>query len=226
MLETNSQSVTANSFIFRVELCKDCVVYSSWELDGNESRVQVRGQRARLVFYSHITSFRVHALRLGQRPKHVRAKLAMLTRFILRSMGVLMQCFLLGLCGVLPLVRGDPNGTSPPDPPQPPPGGVLPPPGDPGPPGGAGVYPPPGGPGGGPQGNASTTPLWLLSLFPFSGAWPGGLGQLPAVEMGLRDVNADPTMLPGYTLHMTINDTAVSPIYVFTFSRQIHWTMT
>ena len=58
--------------------------------------------------------------------------------------------------------------------------------------------------------NKTTKDLWLLGLFPFSGSWSGGLGQLPAVEMGLRDVNADPNMLPGYTLHMTINDTAVS----------------
>ena len=58
--------------------------------------------------------------------------------------------------------------------------------------------------------NKTTKDLWLLGLFPFSGSWSGGLGQLPAVEMGLRDVNADPNMLPGYTLHMTVNDTSVS----------------
>ena len=58
--------------------------------------------------------------------------------------------------------------------------------------------------------NKTTKDLWLLGLFPFSGSWSGGLGQLPAVEMGLRDVNADPDMLPGYTLHMTVNDTSVS----------------
>ena len=54
-----------------------------------------------------------------------------------------------------------------------------------------------------------TKEIWLLGLFPFSGPWPGGLGQLPAVEMGLRDVNADPTILPGYKLYMTVNDTSV-----------------
>ena len=58
--------------------------------------------------------------------------------------------------------------------------------------------------------NKTTKDLWLLGLFPFSGSWSGGLGQLPAVEMGLRDVNADPNILPGYTLHMTVNDTSVS----------------
>ena len=54
------------------------------------------------------------------------------------------------------------------------------------------------------------TELWLLGLFPFSGSWPGGLGQLPAVRMGIEDVNRDPSVLPGYKLMMTIDNTAVS----------------
>ena len=54
------------------------------------------------------------------------------------------------------------------------------------------------------------TELWLLGLFPFSGPWPGGLGQLPAVLMGIDDVNNDPTILPGYKLRMTVDNTAVS----------------
>ena len=52
--------------------------------------------------------------------------------------------------------------------------------------------------------------LWLLGLFPFNGSWPGGLGQAPAVQMGIEDVNADKSILPGYKLHMTINNTQVS----------------
>lgn len=54
------------------------------------------------------------------------------------------------------------------------------------------------------------TELWLLGLFPFSGSWSGGLGQLPAVSMGIEDVNRDPSVLPGYKLMMTIDNTAVS----------------
>ena len=57
---------------------------------------------------------------------------------------------------------------------------------------------------------SSPIDLWLLGLFPFEGSWPGGLGQLPAVEMGIEDVNKHPDFLPGYRLHMTVNDTAVS----------------
>ena len=58
--------------------------------------------------------------------------------------------------------------------------------------------------------NDGNIDLWIIGLFPMSGLWPGGLGQLPAVEMGIADVNADPTMLPGYTLRMTLNNTMVS----------------
>jgi len=52
--------------------------------------------------------------------------------------------------------------------------------------------------------------IWLIGLFPLRGPWAGGLGQLPAVQMGLEDVNADPNILPGYRLRMTMDDTAVS----------------
>ena len=52
--------------------------------------------------------------------------------------------------------------------------------------------------------------LWIVGLFPMNGTWPGGLGQLPAVQLGVEDVNKDPTMLPGYKLHITVNNTQVS----------------
>jgi hypothetical protein len=52
--------------------------------------------------------------------------------------------------------------------------------------------------------------IWLIGLFPLKGSWPGGLGQLPAVQLGLADVNADSRILPGYRLRMTMDDTEVS----------------
>ena len=58
--------------------------------------------------------------------------------------------------------------------------------------------------------NDSRKDVWILGLFPLNGSWAGGLGQLPAVQMGIEDVNNDPTMLPGYRLRMTVNDTKVS----------------
>ena len=51
--------------------------------------------------------------------------------------------------------------------------------------------------------------IWLLGLFPLRGSWPGGLGQLPAVEIGLEDVNKHPHILSGYRLRMTMDDTKV-----------------
>jgi hypothetical protein len=52
--------------------------------------------------------------------------------------------------------------------------------------------------------------IWMIGLFPLKGSWPGGLGQRPAIEMGLEDVNRDPNILRGYRLRMTMDDTEVS----------------
>lgn len=51
--------------------------------------------------------------------------------------------------------------------------------------------------------------IWLLGLFPMKGSWAGGLGQLPAVQLGIKHVNEDPNILAGYRLRMTVNDTEV-----------------
>ncbi len=76
--------------------------------------------------------------------------------------------------------------------------------------------------------NKKPVDLWLLGLFPFNGSWPGGLGQLPAVQMGIRDVNEDPNMLPGYRIHMTINDTQVCllplPASLYSPGYRVHMT--
>ena len=53
------------------------------------------------------------------------------------------------------------------------------------------------------------TDIWLLGLFPFNGSWPGGLGQEPAVQMGIDDVNKDPDILPDYKIHLTVDNTQV-----------------
>ena len=56
---------------------------------------------------------------------------------------------------------------------------------------------------------AAVRDIWMIGLFPLKGSWAGGLGQRPAVEMGLEDVNADPSILRGYRLRMTVDDTSV-----------------
>lgn len=55
--------------------------------------------------------------------------------------------------------------------------------------------------------------IWMLGLFPFTGSWAGGLGQLPAIQMGIDDVNANPHILPGYRLRMTVDNTEVRVSY-------------
>lgn len=59
--------------------------------------------------------------------------------------------------------------------------------------------------------------LWLLGLFPLQGNWPGGKGHLPAIEMALDAVNRNPSILPGYRLRMTIDDTKVRYCFFIVF---------
>ena len=68
-----------------------------------------------------------------------------------------------------------------------------------------------------PAQNDSQKDLWILGLFPLNGSWAGGLGQLPAVQMGIEDVNNDVSMLPGYQLRMTVDDTKVQYMQVLLF---------
>ena len=63
-------------------------------------------------------------------------------------------------------------------------------------------------------GSGNKTPIYLLGLFPFNGSWAGGLGQLPAIEMGINDVNKSPDILADYTLYLTVNNTAVSIAFI------------
>ena len=51
--------------------------------------------------------------------------------------------------------------------------------------------------------------IWLLGLFPMKGNWPGGLGQLPAVKLGIQEVNKHSSILKGYRLRLTEDDTEV-----------------
>ena len=55
---------------------------------------------------------------------------------------------------------------------------------------------------------AGNTPIYLLGLYPLSGNWPGGQGQLPATRLGLEYVNSK-DVLPGYELVLVTHDTEV-----------------
>ena len=57
---------------------------------------------------------------------------------------------------------------------------------------------------------SALTPLYILGLYPMSGSWPGGQGQLPATKMGIEHVNANDSILPGFELVLINKDTQVS----------------
>ena len=62
---------------------------------------------------------------------------------------------------------------------------------------------------------SALTPLYILGLYPMSGSWPGGQGQLPATKMGIEHVNANDSILQGFELVLINKDTQVSePIYL------------
>ena len=54
----------------------------------------------------------------------------------------------------------------------------------------------------------ATTPIYLLGLYPLSGNWAGGQGQLPATRLGIKYVNAM-NVLPGYELVLLPHNTEV-----------------
>jgi len=59
---------------------------------------------------------------------------------------------------------------------------------------------------------ASVVDLHLGGIFPMTaagGGWAGGQACQPAAEWALRDVNADPTLLPGYRLKLMWNNSEV-----------------
>ncbi|XP_070531823.1 gamma-aminobutyric acid type B receptor subunit 1-like isoform X2 [Ptychodera flava] len=54
-------------------------------------------------------------------------------------------------------------------------------------------------------------PLHIGGIFPMEGAWAGGQGCLPAVEMAFEDVNERRDLLPGYNLTLDMRDSECKP---------------
>lgn len=54
-----------------------------------------------------------------------------------------------------------------------------------------------------------TCPLFIGFLISFGGTYKSN-GGLPGVQIALDEINRDPNMLPGYTLHYTLKDSNVS----------------
>ena len=55
----------------------------------------------------------------------------------------------------------------------------------------------------------NTRTLYIGGIFPMSGAWAGGRGCRPAVNIALEDINHRADLLPGFRLQMLANDSRV-----------------
>ncbi len=60
----------------------------------------------------------------------------------------------------------------------------------------------------------NSTKIYLLGLFPMSGSWAGGQAVMPAAELAVQDINANPEILPGYELAIISKDTQVKCLLV------------
>ena len=56
---------------------------------------------------------------------------------------------------------------------------------------------------------STTCPLFFAFIQSFGGVYDGR-GTIPGVQLALDQINADPNMLPGYTLHYTLMNSNVS----------------
>ena len=56
--------------------------------------------------------------------------------------------------------------------------------------------------------------IHLAGIFPIKGVegWQGGQACEPAANLALQDVNAQPNILPGYTLKLHWDDSRVRPL--------------
>lgn len=60
-----------------------------------------------------------------------------------------------------------------------------------------------------PRTENGTCPLYIGLMVSFGGEFDSS-GVIPGVQLALDQINSDPSMLPGYTLHYTLRDTIVS----------------
>ena len=56
--------------------------------------------------------------------------------------------------------------------------------------------------------NNGTCPLYIALMMTYGGEFESS-GVIPGVQMALDQINNDPTMLPGYTLHYILKKTKV-----------------
>ena len=54
------------------------------------------------------------------------------------------------------------------------------------------------------------TPLYILGLYPMTGAWDGGASFVPATQLALEHINTNQSLLPDFELILISRDTGVS----------------
>ena len=55
-----------------------------------------------------------------------------------------------------------------------------------------------------------TCPLYIALMMSFGGDFVSS-GVIPGIQLAINQINSDPSILPGYTLHYTLLDSQVSP---------------
>lgn len=68
-----------------------------------------------------------------------------------------------------------------------------------------------------PDPNASTTPLYFGLMMSFGGSFRS-VGTVPGIQVALDQVNSDPSLLPGYSLHFILTDSQVCRPWVVEYT--------
>ena len=61
-------------------------------------------------------------------------------------------------------------------------------------------------------GGNGTCPLYIALMMSFGGDFESS-GVIPGVQLAINQINSDPSILPGYTLHYTLLDTQVHSLF-------------
>lgn len=63
-------------------------------------------------------------------------------------------------------------------------------------------------------GNGTTCPLFIAIMFSFGGSFTSS-GVIPSMQIAIDQMNNDPNFLPGYSLHLLVQDSQVRNSYAY-----------